>query len=83
MHFQWFKTEHHRLHVIEEWPDSPQKQAALAAVHSKLASLARNLPAGADRLHCEICLNYKEGFGLVALSAVPARIGNSPADLAA
>jgi len=83
MHFQWFKTEHHRLHVIEEWPDGPQKQAALAAVRSKLASLARNLPGDADLARCEVCLNHKERLGLLALTAVPACLENSSADLAA
>ncbi len=60
MHFQWFKTEHHRLHTIEEWPDSPHKEAALAATRSKLASLARNLP-NSHPLHCELCLNREPG----------------------
>ena len=74
MHFQWFSTEHHRLHIIEEWPDGPQKQAALAAVRSKLASLARHLPPDSDVAHCEICLNHKERRGLVALAPVADRI---------
>lgn len=71
MHFQWFKTEHHRLHIIEEWPDSPHKEAALAAIRSKLASLARNLPSDSHSLHCEICLNRKEKLGTVKFLVIP------------
>lgn len=65
MHFQWFNTEHHRLHVVEEWPDSPHKQAALAAIRSKLASLARDLPSGSHVLDCEVCLSREEHSGVV------------------
>jgi len=28
---QWVRTEHHRLHCVEGWPDSPYKEAVLAA----------------------------------------------------
>jgi hypothetical protein len=62
MDFQWFNTEHHRLHIIEEWPDSPHKEAALAASRSKLESLARNLPVNSHPVHCEVCLNREDRF---------------------
>jgi len=71
MHFQWFKTEHHRLHVVEEWPESPQKQAALAAIRSTLASLARNLPSGSHVLDCEVCLNREEHSRVVTFPLAP------------
>lgn len=83
MHFQWFKTEHYRLHVIEEWPDSPHKQAALAAIRSKLASLARNLPREFHWHDCEICLNRREHSPVLAFPAVAMLDANAPADLAA
>jgi len=83
MHFQWFKTEHHRLHVVEEWPDSPQKQAALAAIRSKLASLARNLPSGSHVLDCEVCLNREEHSGIVAIPIAPSAAEDPFSDLAA
>jgi len=56
MNSQWLKTEHDRLHIVELWPDGPHKQAALAAIRSKIASLAQTL-AGDRHLECEICLN--------------------------
>ncbi len=71
MHFQWFNTEHHRLHVVEEWPDSPHKQAALAAIRSKLASLARDLPSGSHVLDCEVCLSREEHSGVVVFPIAP------------
>jgi hypothetical protein len=42
MREQWLAVEHDRLHVVEEWPDGPRKQAALAAIHSKIESLKQN-----------------------------------------
>lgn len=83
MHFQWFKTEHHRLHIIEEWPDSPHKEAALAAIRSKLASLARNLPSNPHPLHCEVCLNRGDGPGAARFQVVSAAIEDPSNDLAA
>ena len=83
MNFQWFKTEHHRLHVIEEWPDSPQKQAALAAVRSKLASLARNLPSGPESSFCEVCLNREEGVVRFPILIQAPAVGDPSSDLAA
>jgi hypothetical protein len=37
----WIATEYHRLHLVEKWPDSPRKEANLAAIRSTLASLSR------------------------------------------
>ncbi len=72
MHSQWLKTEHDRLHIVETWPDGSLKDAALAAIRSKLASLARSAPANAPQLECEICLNRQRNLGLVSLHLVPA-----------
>jgi len=36
---QWVKTEHYRLHCAEGWPDSPYKEAVLAAARSVLERL--------------------------------------------
>ncbi len=83
MHFQWFKTEHHRLHIVEEWPDSPQKEAALAAIRSKLTSLARNLPPGSHLLDCEICLNREEKLGTLKFLVIPPVVESPASDLAA
>lgn len=40
----WIEQEYYRLHVVEEWPDSPYKHVLLIAISSKLESLARQLP---------------------------------------
>jgi hypothetical protein len=55
---EWLSQEHHRLHIVEEWPDGPQKEAVLASIRSKLRSLLANckeesLPA------CLVCQNRK------------------------
>lgn len=57
MNLEWIAMEHHRLHLVEEWPDSPHKAAALAAIHSTLEGLLRTQRPGAPVLMCEICLS--------------------------
>jgi hypothetical protein len=54
MKTQWLAMEHYRLHVVEQWPDGPQKEAALAAVHSTIESLTSQGPEDAA-LVCSIC----------------------------
>jgi hypothetical protein len=62
MFFEWIGQEHHRLHVVEEWPESPQKQAVLASIQSKLQSLAWN--RGKDSLpECMVCLSRRIAAG--------------------
>jgi hypothetical protein len=41
MHNQKLAMEHYRIHVMEQWPDGPRKQAGLAAARSTIESLAR------------------------------------------
>lgn len=36
---EWIAMEHYRLHTVEAWPDSPRKNASLAAIHSALGAL--------------------------------------------
>jgi hypothetical protein len=42
MHAEWIAAEHHRLHIVEEWPEGPHKEVALAAIQSSLHSLLQN-----------------------------------------
>ena len=55
MRDQWLAMEHYRLHAVEDWPDSPRKEAALAAIRSKIKSLA--IGPLAVGLGCAVCLN--------------------------
>ena len=57
MHFLWLTTEHNRLHVVEQWPDGPAKDARLAAIRSSLTSLLRSAPANQQLPLCEVCLS--------------------------
>jgi len=50
MYRDFLAMEHYRLHVMEQWPDSPVKRAALAAVRATLASLA-----GLAEFECDLC----------------------------
>lgn len=52
-------AEHSRLHSVEQWPDGPRKQAALDAIRSALAGLAR-LPATSEgNFACILCQNRR------------------------
>jgi len=58
---QWLTMEHNRMHVVEQWPEGPHKEAALRAIQSSLASLVR--AASRDQglvCLCEVCLNRRQ-----------------------
>ncbi len=40
-------VEHHRIHVMEHWPEGPLKTAGIAAASSRLQSLTRLIGEGA------------------------------------
>jgi hypothetical protein len=48
--------EHHRLHCAESWPESPYRDAVLAA---SLAALER-IEAESEPLECAICASRKK-----------------------
>ena len=51
---EWIAMEHYRLRTVEAWPDSPYKDATLAAIRSALAGLLRD--GAVDRPpECSIC----------------------------
>lgn len=51
----WLAVEHHRIHLIENWPDGARKQASLASARSALAGLERSASSEASEFVCEIC----------------------------
>ena len=58
MFHEWFGQEHHRLHIVEEWPEGPQKEAVLASIRSKLDSLLAG--RSEDQLpQCLVCLGRR------------------------
>jgi hypothetical protein len=72
MYAEWIAAEHHRLHLIEEWPDGPRKEVALSAIQSSLQSLLQNHQPDGLLAACEICLNRKSmpgGMRAVASAA--------------
>jgi hypothetical protein len=60
MNKQWTAVEHHRLHCVEEWPDSPYKQTVIAAIHARLWSLSRALHAAGEEWDCSVCSANRE-----------------------
>jgi len=51
----WIAVEHYRLHLVERWPDSPHKEATLAAIHYTLASLGQDSRPAPVSLECVVC----------------------------
>jgi hypothetical protein len=56
---QWLASEHHRLHNIEQWPDSPRKQAVLDAIQSALNSISHRPGALQEGFSCFLCESRK------------------------
>jgi len=58
MFHEWFGQEHHRLHIVEQWPEGPHKEAVLASIRSKLDSLLAGCPE--DQVpQCSFCLSHR------------------------
>ena len=51
---EWMAHEHYRLHLVEKWPQSPRKEATLAAIFSTLASLDRDWRSATAQT-CLVC----------------------------
>jgi hypothetical protein len=82
MYSQWLRTEHDRLHIVEQWPDSPHKLAVLTAIRSSLASLIAKAPS-AVCLECETCLNQHSSQAAAKLRVLTSAIESSSTVLAA
>jgi hypothetical protein len=81
MHAAWLASEHSRIHLIEQWPDGPRKEAALAAARSTLDSLLRSSPSHEPTFSCAICGSRR---GSASIIEYPKRAEHPhPSDLAA
>lgn len=63
---QWVKTEHYRLHSAEDWPDSPYKEAVLAAARSALQRL-ESAAIGPFDSGCVVCATRRAQAGRVLM----------------
>ena len=79
MYREWLAAEHHRIHVMELWPDGPRKEAGLAAARSALDSLAGTMPKGSS-FECATCASRRPAATSIHGSL---RIHRLPFDLAA
>jgi hypothetical protein len=73
---QWARTEHHRLHCAEGWPDSPYKEAVLAATRSALKRLEMAAFEPFDSLACMVCATRRNQARKVLV--FPSRPKGSP-----
>ena len=71
MRYQWITAEHHRLHIVEGWPESPYKEATLGAIHSALRSLAQDPGLVASLPPCEVCMNRRKISAVVPFRTNP------------
>ena len=70
---EWINMEHYRLHCVQEWADSPYKEAVLAAIHS---SLERFIAAAAYEPECMVCAARRVASVVLEF---PSRSRRSPA----
>jgi hypothetical protein len=76
MRTEWLAMEHYRMHLIEEWPDGPRKEAGLASVRSALESLLRS-SEGEPAFTCAICGAAPHKPGIV----IPFRTQAAPEEI--
>lgn len=74
MYTEWLATEHHRIHLIEEWPEGPIKEASLASARSALDSLLRNAPPDAGPFVCAACAGSSR---LAPVIEYPSRVSDT------
>lgn len=63
----WIAMEHYRLHVVENWPEGPRRDATLAAIHSKLASFGQQPHLTTGARDCSICSSRARTPGVRAV----------------
>jgi hypothetical protein len=51
----WLMVEHHRLHLVEQWPESAHRSATLAAIRKSIETLTCNYSGAASHSHCTQC----------------------------
>ena len=56
LHYQ-LAAEHSRLHTVSSWPQSPQRESLLNAIHSAIARLSRE----DDQTHSFRCMICRTG----------------------
>jgi len=52
---EWIQVEHYRFHLVEDWAESPYKEATLAAIRSSLQSLQSDPSDRMAASECSIC----------------------------
>ena len=75
----WLASEHHRLHHVEHWPDSPRKQAVIEAIRSSLDSLSRYPRTAEENFICFLC----EARKTKTANVVEMRLDRGPAPILA
>jgi hypothetical protein len=77
----WVASEHHRLHHVEQWPDSPRKQAVIGAIQSTLDSLAHYPRTAQENFICFVCETRKTKAMVLEMpsnrAAVPILMGST------
>jgi hypothetical protein len=65
---QWIKLEHSRLHHVEEWPESANKDAVLTAVRATLKRLEQ---ANGAAIPCTVCVSRRANSNLLEFPCPP------------
>ena len=62
---EWIMVEHHRLHIVEKWPDGSYKEVVLTGIRCALDSLMRDSRAAAHQPVCTICHNRRKKIAVL------------------
>jgi hypothetical protein len=65
MYEAWLAAEHTRIHLMEQWPDGPRKETALAAARSAIDGLLRSARSDESGFRCLVCANRRNGPAIV------------------
>jgi hypothetical protein len=69
---EWIAAEHHRIHVMELWPEGPRKEAGLAAARCALESLA--FTRAGYSFKCVTCAGRREPVAMISFAPGPQRL---------
>jgi hypothetical protein len=75
---QQLAAQHQRLHIVEQWPDGPRKEAAIGAIESTLDSLLRHPDIREAAFTCILCQSRKASVTVLEPADSRVRAGLDP-----
>ncbi len=60
MYGSWLAVEHSRMHIVEQWPAGPRRDAVVAGIRSAIQSLVESAPREEALIFCPICARRED-----------------------